>query len=123
MSTGAAPVGYEPAALTELSVSDLTVAEDRAILRSAYVDVCEGNKAECRCDLRWQRRDGTIAHVSVHAVLAADGALLIGQVLDRTEHVHSEREMREIGARLAQVGRVTTLGEMASAIAHGSISR
>ncbi|MCB1750058.1 MAG: PAS domain S-box protein [Gammaproteobacteria bacterium] len=114
-----AMVGYRPAQLGQLAVSDLTFEADRDRLREAYLAVCEGQHEECRCDLRWVRADGMVVHVSLHAVsVAGEPDVIIGQVVDRSEQVRSERESREAGERLAHVGRVTTLGEMASAIAH-----
>ncbi|MEQ8232965.1 MAG: PAS domain S-box protein [Gammaproteobacteria bacterium] len=111
--------GYEDAALLNTTVSDLTVPEDRNYLREAYVDVFEGITPACQCRLRWTHRDGGIIHVELHVATVASGTpLVIGQVLDRTEQVRSERESREVSARLAHAGRVSTLGEMASAIAH-----
>ncbi|MGE0485930.1 MAG: PAS domain S-box protein [Gammaproteobacteria bacterium] len=114
-----AMVRYPAAQLERMAVSDLTYEADRERLREAYVAVCEGRQEECRCDLRWVRADGATMHVSLHAVtVAGERDIIIGQVVDRTEQVRSERESREAGERLAHVGRVTTLGEMASAIAH-----
>ncbi len=111
--------GYSAAELLATTVSDLTAPEDRDYLREAYVAVFEGERSECQCRLRWMHRDGSIIHVELHAVAVESGSpLVIGQVLNRTEQVRSERESREISARLAHAGRVSTLGEMASAIAH-----
>lgn len=112
-------VGYSAAELSQMSVADLTLAEDQDVLLAAYREVSQGHKTECRCELRWRRRDQAVIHVSLHGVaVVGDGSLVIGQILDRSEQLRSERENRDIGERLAQVGRVTTLGEMASAIAH-----
>ncbi|MEX2479477.1 MAG: PAS domain S-box protein [Gammaproteobacteria bacterium] len=112
-------VGYSAAELRRMSVSDLTLAEDQDVLQAAYRDVSQGHKAECRCELRWRRHDQAVIHVSLQAVaVAGDGSLVIGQILDRSEQFRTERESRDMAERLAQVGRVTTLGEMASAIAH-----
>ncbi|MEQ8661126.1 MAG: PAS domain S-box protein [Gammaproteobacteria bacterium] len=111
--------GYDANALPNTTVSDLTLPDDRDALREAYVEVFEGVVPACQCRLRWMHRDGSTIHVELHvATVTAGTPLVIGQVLDRTEQVRSERESRDIGARLAHAGRVSTLGEMASAIAH-----
>jgi len=48
----------------------------------------------------------------------AEAPVIIGQVVDRTSEVESETRDREIRAQLEHASRLTTLGEMASAIAH-----
>ncbi|MGR8919522.1 MAG: PAS domain-containing sensor histidine kinase [Gammaproteobacteria bacterium] len=112
-------VGFDEEQLCAMSITDLTLIEDRERLKSALQAMLADGKSDCRCELRWFCRDRAIIDVTVYAVVAdVEGGLLIGQVIDRTEQLRSERESREASARLAQVGRVTTLGEMASAIAH-----
>lgn len=112
-------VGYTETELAGRGCRDLTLPELHSELESALAQLAGGDKPECHCRLRWRHRDGSVMDVDLHAVLAGeDRRLVIGQVVDRTEQVRSERESDEARARLAQVGRVTTLGEMASAIAH-----
>lgn len=72
-------------------------------------------------EMRWLRKDGAVVNVSVHSGLVSlpDGrAFVIGQVIDQTERLRSEEAERQAREQLAHVGRLATLGEMASAIAH-----
>lgn len=67
-----------------------------------------------------RRRDGELfpMDLSVGEVAGQRPRRFVGMVRDVTERHRAEDETREARERLAQVGRVTTLGEMASAIAH-----
>lgn len=114
-------VDYAAEDLLRMSMADLTLEEDRERLKQAVLDLVEGLRAEASCPLRWLGRGGEELAVTLQAVLArsaSGAAFLIGQVVDRTAQLRSERESRDARERLAHVGRVTTLGEMASAIAH-----
>ncbi len=112
-------VGYSEAELVTLSAAALAVEDDREQIERSLAELTGAAKQDCQCTLRWRRRDGETINVSLHAVLVGDAPeRIIGQVLDRTEQVRSEEASRDARARLAHAGRVSTLGEMASAIAH-----
>src|SRR5210317_527607 len=61
-----------------------------------------------------------LARLSVGVVHDADQRpkFLIGQIEDLTERINSGREARQLRDRLTQVGRLSTMGEMAASIAH-----
>ena len=112
-------VGYDEASLRTMDVQSLLLPADVEAFDAAYRAMRSGCGAECQCDVRWVCADGQAIHVSLHGVsVEAEDGMIIGQVLDRTAQVNTAQESREARERLAQVGRVTTLGEMASAIAH-----
>ncbi len=112
-------LGYAEHEFERLSCRELTIEEERERLSASLAALRVGDKADCRCALRWRARDGATIDVELFAVLAeSDREVIIGQVLDRTEQLRSERESRAAQARLAHVGRLTTMGEMASAMAH-----
>jgi two-component system sensor kinase FixL len=66
------------------------------------------------------RGNGSLAQCSVNCGVTTEHArpLFIAQVVDRTGELAMESEMREQRERLAHVGRLLTMGEMASGIAH-----
>lgn len=114
-------VGYDRAALQGMYCADLTHEGDRERFEAAYRTMHSGAQDECHCELRWVARSGATLNVLLQAVVnerGETGETVIGQVVDYTEQRRSELESRELRERLAHVGRVSTLGEMASAIAH-----
>ena len=115
-------LGYTAQALLTMRCVDLTHHNDRALIERSLSALVSGAQTSCTCRVRWLRNDGEVLTVALHGAVAAAGTMsagfIIGQVIDHSEQVRSELESREARERLAQVGRVTTLGEMASAIAH-----
>ncbi|CAN0429453.1 unnamed protein product, partial [Phaeothamnion confervicola] len=114
-------LGYGAPDLLAMRCADLTVDGDRALFERRYGELVDGLQPSFNCRLRWLRSDGAALTVELHAAVAGGSpraGFIIGQVIDHSEQLRSELESREARERLAQVGRVTTLGEMASAIAH-----
>jgi len=69
--------------------------------------------------------DGTVRHIQAvgHPVLSAGGEVIevVGTHVDITERKRADEErerLREMEADLAHMNRVTTLGELASSLAH-----
>ena len=114
-------LGYSTSELLNKPFVELTHEDDHGLLENRLHTLVDGQQAACHCRLRWRRRDGELLTVEVHGALAGSNSgtrFIIGQVVDHSEQLRSELETREARERLAHVGRVTTLGEMASAIAH-----
>lgn len=114
-------VGYSEPELLAMHCIDLTVPADRARMTQHLSDLVLGVSPTCRCELGVAHRGGAVLAVSLQAVVADNGpqsSFIIGQIVDRTAELRSEQESADARERLAHVGRVTTLGEMASAIAH-----
>lgn len=116
-----AMLGSVQSAVIGHSVFDFAVPGDEKILAPLFDDmanaVCEMGNAE----LRWRGGAGATRYVTIHcsAVRLPEAAgFVIGQVVDRTEQVIVEETANAAREQLAHVGRLTTLGEMASAIAH-----
>ena len=67
-----------------------------------------------------ERRDGTTfpMELSVGEMHSADQRYFTGFVRDLTERQFTERRLQDLQGELIHVGRITALGEMASALAH-----
>lgn len=112
---------YEASELAGMSFVHLLSGDDYRQLTSMITDLTQGAGSERVAELRMCRRDGVLLDVSLHIGLVArpdHTPLIVGMVIDRTEKVRSEEVARHAREHLAHVGRLTTLGEMASAIAH-----
>ncbi|HMM77064.1 MAG TPA: PAS domain S-box protein [Gammaproteobacteria bacterium] len=112
---------YEASELAGMSFIHLLSGDDYRQLTSMVTDLTHGVGSERVAELRMRRRDDVVLDVSLHIGLVARAdstPLIVGMVIDRTEKVRSEEVARQAREHLAHVGRLTTLGEMASAIAH-----
>lgn len=112
---------YEAGELAGMSFIHLLSGEDYRQLTAMVTDLTHGMGSERMAELRMRRRDDVVLDVSLHIGLverAGTTPLIVGMVIDRTEKVRSEEVARQAREHLAHVGRLTTLGEMASAIAH-----
>ena len=76
-------------------------------------------------DFDFERRllmpDGSVKYVHVVAHASSDesgGLEFVGTVMDVTERKRAEEALRQAQADLAQVSRVTTMGEMTASLAH-----
>jgi PAS domain S-box-containing protein len=115
--------GLDPAT-TRLSYQvflELVHPEDRTLLEEeSRRAVCE--KRAYSIPFRAVLRDGTIKHI--HSVgkpifeEAGDVVEYIGVSMDETERKRGEAALHEAQAELARVARLTTMGELAAAIAH-----
>lgn len=112
----AAPAGY-----LGRPIAALVHAEDRDPLTAAVATVLAAPAQDTAVELRLLRGDGTCAQVVLHlGVVTRDGApvQLIGQTVDRTDEIRAQDAARRMQDEITHVARLTTLGEMASAIAH-----
>ncbi len=73
-----------------------------------------GREAQAR------RKDGSVFPIdlSVGEIPTDDQPKFVGIVRDTTERKQSEEEVHQTRERLAQIGRLSTLGEMAASLAH-----
>ena len=73
-------------------------------------------------EIRYRRLDGKFLYGLLQAGVARDergsALLMICEIVDRSQVFEATREAEELRTRLAHVGRVGTLGEMVSGIAH-----
>ncbi len=94
--------------------------EDRAVVQRTLARASSDGK-DFDYEYRLQMPDSSIKHVHVvaHAVRdQSDQLEFIGAVMDVTKARRLEEQMNQARSDLAHVARVTTLGELAAAIAH-----
>ncbi|MBX6420455.1 MAG: PAS domain S-box protein [Nevskia sp.] len=101
--------------------AELIVEEDREVLRELFArSVVSG--APLEREIRYRRGDGEILHTLLHVAVVPDPEggpqLLICEIIDRSALYAAEREVEELRAKLVHAGRLGSLGEMASGIAH-----
>ena len=115
-------LGYASEDVSDRRQSDLMHTDDHAMAAGEFRKLAAGAKNSCRCELRYLRADGTVVHTVTYAARSDDGegrpALVISEIVDRTAIMNAEREAEGLRARLAHAGRIGTLGEMVSGIAH-----
>ena len=117
-----AMLGYDLDELQRRTLDDLTAEVDRVRGRHAFRQLCERRTGELLLDKRYVARDGGI--VWVHEACAAvcddrgEFAYALAMVEDVTERQRAEERAREHQEQLAHVLRVSTMGEMAAALAH-----
>lgn len=112
-------LGLPAETLVGRSCTDFAVPEDHERFAQTLEVLARGADVPV-CALQW-RGGGGVMHVAVHLVLVQrpeGSSFVIGLVVNETDQVLSEENARQAREELAHVGRLTTLGEMASAIAH-----
>lgn len=81
-----------------------------------------GEQPASRYEWRYLRGDGTVVHTSNYAALSVETdeqpPLIISEIVDRSALLSAEHEAEDLRARLTHAGRIGTLGEMVSGIAH-----
>ena len=71
-------------------------------------------------EFRIRRADGELRYIHSQGTITThpDGELVIGTLQDITERKHAEHELRVGQERLTHVARLSTMGEMATGLAH-----
>jgi PAS domain S-box-containing protein len=94
--------------------------EDRSLLQQTFENAVR-NGDDYELDFRIVRPDG-IRHIHslAHAVFDENGTVVeyVGTVIDTTERKLGEEALRQAHDELAHAGRVLTMGELTSSIAH-----
>lgn len=115
-------LGYEtPEEVIALQSLEHCVApEDRARLRSYHEALLRGEVISNPCEYEAVCKDGSRAVLqSVMCRIQWDGhAAIQSTVIDITQRKHAEEHAKQREAELAHMARLTTLGEMATALAH-----
>ena len=114
-------MAYPESSLVGAPLAKFTIPEDRSTLNAAIAAALANAQLPQFVNVAGVRGDGQQLHVMIQLSVVAhahEASLLIGQVIDRTPQVVAEARMQEVRDQLARVSRLTTLGEMASAIAH-----
>jgi PAS domain S-box-containing protein len=99
--------GYAREDLMQLTYGDLTHPDDRAADQTHVAAVVSGEKASCRWEKRYIRRDGAIIWVAVTASLLRDSAgapmYMLGVVEDITASVRAKEALRQTEERFREV--------------------
>jgi len=115
-------LGASERVLLGRAIVDLAHPDDRAGAESMRLSLLRGDVEYLREETRYQRSDGSIMSGVVRYSLARDlrnrPLMFVVQVVDRTEQLQAELEIRRQRESLAQAARLGTMGEMAAAIAH-----
>ena len=115
-------VGYPAEELRKLSLQDITHPEDLETDLDFIGQILSGEIKSHSMEQRFIRKDRSVVWVilTVSLVRSASGAPLhfISVVEDITEQRRAETEAEELRGNLAHAGRVTLLGQLASALAH-----
>jgi PAS domain S-box-containing protein len=117
-----AMLGYTGRELCDLSLTDLSIDDDRESSRQLLDELRGGARRHYDAIQQFQRKNGTPVwgHIYLSAILGEDGKprLFIATTIDITDRKLAEDAMRTAQSELAQVTRLTTVGEMTASIAH-----
>jgi PAS domain S-box-containing protein len=117
-----AMLGYADDALRGLTPHDLTVEDDREAAGELHRALKRGQQQHGELETRWRRKDGTAIPVHLYLSMIPGDAhgprLLLATVLEITARKLAEDAMRVAQSELADVARLTTVGEMTALIAH-----
>lgn len=103
-------------------LEDLVHPEDQLEQDALRDRLLAGEIEYLRDEKRYVRSDGTIVYGVVRCSLVHDSRdrplMIVAQIVDRTEQMLAETEVRQHRERLVHVSRLGTMGEMAAGIAH-----
>ena len=115
-------MGYKESELSNRNCLEFIHSDDIAIVRQNHSDILNRHKNSFVENVRFVRKDEHIKQVVLHcgSVMGTDNKpeKFVAQLVDITSQVNAEREAQEIRERFAHVDRISTMGEMASGIAH-----
>ncbi len=115
-------LGFEESQLLGLAMKEIIHPDDRAVAATLLQRLLGGEIEYARHEKRYSRRDGSLMFGIVRYSLIRDSRgrplMFVAQIVDRTEQIQAELEVRQHRERLAQVSRLGTMGEMAAGIAH-----
>lgn len=115
-------LGVQAGDLLGRSKEEVTHPGDRAVSQTLLKQLLDGEIEYARQEKRYIRKDQSIMHGVVRYSLIRDPRgrplMFVAQIVDRTEHIQAELEVRQHRERLAQLSRLGTMGEMAAGIAH-----
>jgi two-component system sensor kinase FixL len=114
-------LGYAREELIGKRHTDLVAEEDRAALQAEFERIRHSGESSSR-EVRYHTCAGQLLYALAYFGFAHDldgrPLLMIVEIVDRSALFAATREAEDLRARLAHVGRLGTLGEMVSGIAH-----
>ena len=114
--------GFSEDELQNLSFADIAKEEERAENAAIFSDLLVGTRERWAGERRYVARNGmTIwsnVHLSVVRGASQEPRFLIAIAEDITNRKHAEETLAAARAQLTHMARVTTMGELAAAIAH-----
>jgi two-component system sensor kinase FixL len=114
-------LGFSAGELRGRRHTDLIVEDDREAVLADFHRLRTNGDRFSR-ELRYLRQDGQVLYGLLQAGVARDergvALLMICEIVDRSQVFEATREAEELRTRLTHVGRIGTLGEMVSGIAH-----
>ena len=115
-------LGYSDAEIVNMTFRDFTHPDDIELSEQLLEQAARGERDTYSYEKRYVRKDGHVLQVVLHngVVRGPDSApiMLVAQVVDLTERLKAEQEVREHREKLAHVDRLNLMGEMAASIAH-----
>jgi len=113
---------YDEPSLLGRPVVEIAHPDDRPTAESLREALLRGDIEYMRQEKRYLRSDGSTMAGVVRYSLVRDlrhrPLMFVVQIVDRTEQMAAELEIRQHRERLGQASRLGTMGEMAAAIAH-----
>lgn len=117
-----AMLGYADEEMQGCPLQRITLVEDRASTQERVDRLVAGEVRQYHLQRRFQRKDGAVAwaNTSVSLIPGTPDAkqMLVVVAEDITEQKRAEQALARAKHELAQVTRVSTLGELAASIAH-----
>lgn len=115
-------LGREEPALIGTVLDEYIHPRDLPMVHNAIADALESGRSGEPVKQRYIRRHGEVVFTEFYVAMAQDGdgtpVQYIAQVVDLTDQLKIEQEMKLQRQKLAHVSRVSTLDEMAAGIAH-----
>jgi PAS domain S-box-containing protein len=115
-------VGYSESELRRMRWIDLTHEDDRGATENLVRSLLDGELLAYNMEKRYRRKDGELIWVNVYnthvPATATTPAFFPAIILDITDRVYAQAALQRSQAELARVARVTTVGELATSIAH-----
>lgn len=115
-------LGYPEEELLRRSCKEITLPEDVDATMAAIQQLVAGVTDVAKLEKRYIRMDGKTAWCNFTSAIVRERGgrfkYFITVIEDIEERKHLEEQMQQHQAALARVGRINTMGEMATAIAH-----
>lgn len=108
--------------LLKRRISEFIHPADRGAAVARLQHMLDHGEESSSQELRFWHHDGSVIHALLYSALVRDEqgnpVVVIEELLDRTAALTAQQEAENLRTQLAHVGRLGTLGEMVSGIAH-----